>query len=119
MDSTKITADNLRKVAEYMGYETKEIMDNFPKCEIYYQEKGKSDWWNARPISEFPNSDQCLELLDMLYSKGWRIPPRTNPLTYTLGLYSKTIYEVTGDTLNEAVTLAAIAYVDNSIGEDE
>lgn len=105
-----ITPEKLRRVAEYMGYTVTTNCNN-----EWAVNKGEgSGCWNYDPRLR-ENSDQCLELMEKL--KLCVVPTWED--YWTAIDFDNDDDPSYGDTINEAVTLAAIAYVEhNSIGEE-
>ena len=93
--------EQLKVIAEGIGYEAKATTF---RCSIktfpYAYAPNLPKWVLYDPRK---NDSRLVELLIKLIDSGWCIPKRKNSLTYTLGAYSKTIYEVEGKTFSEAV----------------
>ena len=110
-----IKPEQLKAVAEYMGYEVRES-DN-PKL------TDRVVIWNGKDIhtreiyNPLQNSDQCLELMEKF--KICVMPAEENIFWDAYLGHDGKIYEAVGKTINEAVTLAAIAYVDSVKESDD
>ena len=99
-----ITPENLKKVAEYMGLKPYILFGN-----LCYDVETE---WSTETIEYNPlqNSDQCLELIEKL--KICVMPAEENIFWDAYLGHDGKIYEAVGKSINEAVTLAAIAYVE-------
>ena len=99
-----IKPENLKKVAEYMGYEV--TLGNAAQWE------GIALIWNKNertPYNPIQNSDQCLELMERLLSEGATIDKIDS--NYWIRIKGIGLHK-SSNSINEAVTLAAIAYVE-------
>ena len=102
-----ITPEQLKKVAEYMGLSPRYA--DYNSGRVLEAKVGSYRWIKYNPLQ---NSDQCLELmekfkLDLFPTKyGWCVRK------YDQEYLGFPVVDVTGKTINEAVTLAAIAYVE-------
>ena len=112
-----IKSEQLKKVAEYMGCEVQPLTNQFNKLMVIY--RGRC----TIPFSYNPlqNSDQCLELMEKFKislnctSDGiWLAYVGTDDMG--LGMPAA---QGKAKTINEAVTLAAIAYVESIKESDD
>lgn len=100
-----ISPENLKKLAEHQYPDsTIEIVGN---GEVWVDQKFR--------FNPEENSDQCLELMEKLIKDGQKpefdiFPFSEDCISLVYGNEKRTMYS--GKTINEAVTLAAIAYVE-------
>lgn len=99
---TNITPKHLKKVAEYMGYKAR--LNSFCEWVFMLDEKHHKEI-EYNPLQ---NSDQCLELVEKL--KIWS--RFMNNKWYAIVDFDLSDSEGKAETINEAVTLAAISYVE-------
>lgn len=108
MDSTKITADNLRKVAEYIGKYVQSITDGV----VYIKHAGFQQGIPYTP--HIKNSDQDSEIEVKFKTKTWWF--EEDKLWKCVIILTNQPYFGMGTTPEEARLMAAIAYVENKDG---
>jgi len=104
--------EQLKKLAEYMGH----FPYSIPRDNLVYYDKFDSDGSNI--YNPLKNADQCLELMEMLLNSGHSICKLGN--FYHVEFWTdedtddrrECVFNISGKTLSEAVTLAAIAYIE-------
>ena len=101
MEKVMIKPENLKKVAEYMGCE---IDTDTVDLYVIYPDETRS-----REYNPLQNSDQCLELMERLLSEGATIDKIDS--NYWIRIKGIGLHK-SSNSINEAVTLAAIAYVE-------
>ena len=110
-----ISPEQLKKVAEYMGYEARIIDKGCPSENVYIKTKTKGEFHYLEYGIEYnplQNSDQCLELMEKLLDSGHSICKLGNFYHVEFWQFDDCSMSMSAKTINEAVTLAAISYVE-------